>query len=75
VPVRQSQSDKLKANKQSAMSNAIIDGTIAATISTTALEILSLMILQTNSNFDELSFVSDQGYKIAQLKPPIQAAP
>lgn len=47
------------------MSNAIVDGTIAATISTTALELLTWVVLKANSDLDELSFLPNKGYKIA----------
>ena len=71
VPVRQTQ--RLKANKPSEMSDAVIDGTIAATISTTALELLTWVVLRANSDLEELSFLPNQGYRIAKLKPPVEA--
>ena len=50
------------------MSSSVVDGTIAATLSTVSFEILNQLINNENERND-FSFNPDHGYKLAYLKP------
>jgi hypothetical protein len=47
------------------LQSSIIDGTVAATISTAAFEVLNQLVACSNSESDELSFNLNQRYKLA----------